>query len=37
MRIFGFSLGTIILILAVIFIVRKYGSSIPVVNSISTS
>jgi hypothetical protein len=34
MRILGVSLGTILLVLAVIFIVRKYGDSIPVVNSV---
>lgn len=34
MRILGVSLGTILLVLAVVFIVRKWGNAIPVVNSI---
>lgn len=35
MKILGVSVGTILLIAAVVFVVRKWGSSIPVVNSIS--
>jgi len=34
MRILGVSLGTILLVLAVVFIVRKWGNAIPVVSSI---
>jgi hypothetical protein len=34
MKILGISLGTIVMIVAVVFIVRKWGSSIPVVKSI---
>lgn len=34
MRIFGVSLMTILMIVALIFVVRKYGNSIPIVNSI---
>lgn len=34
MRIFGISLGTIILVALVAFIVRKWGNSIPVVNQV---
>lgn len=35
MRIFGVSLGTLLLVAAVAFIVRKWGNSIPVVNQVS--
>jgi hypothetical protein len=35
MKIFGISVGTIVMVAAIVFIVRKWGSSIPVVNSIS--
>lgn len=34
MKILGVSIGTIILVIAVAFVVRKWGNSIPVVNSI---
>jgi hypothetical protein len=34
MRILGISLSTIILVAAVVFIVRKWGNTIPVVKSI---
>ena len=34
MKILGVSVGTILLIAAVVFIVRKWGNSIPVVSSI---
>ena len=34
MRILGVSVGTILLVLAVVFVVRKWGNAIPVVNSI---
>lgn len=35
MRIFGISFGTIVLIAIVVFVVRKWGNSIPVVNAVS--
>lgn len=35
MKILGVSIGTILLVAAVVFIVRKWGNAIPVVNSIS--
>jgi hypothetical protein len=35
MKILGVSVGTILLIAAVVFIVRKWGGSIPVVKSIN--
>jgi hypothetical protein len=35
MKILGISLSTIILVAVVVFIVRKWGSSIPVVQSIN--
>lgn len=35
MKILGISLSTLILIAIVVYVVRKWGSSIPVVNSIS--
>jgi len=35
MRILGVSVGTLVLIAAVVFIVRKWGNSIPVVNAIN--
>ena len=34
MRIFGISLTTIVLVVLLVYVVRKWGSSIPVVNSI---
>lgn len=34
MKILGVSLGTIILVAVVVIVVRKYGNSIPLVNSI---
>ena len=34
MKILGVSLGTIVLVLVTIFIVRKWGSSIPLVDKI---
>lgn len=34
MRMFGISFGTLIMIAVVVFIVRKYGNSIPLVNKI---
>lgn len=34
MKILGISLTTILLVIAVVFIVRKWGNSIPVVKSI---
>jgi hypothetical protein len=34
MRMFGISFGTLIMIAIVVFIVRKYGNSIPLVNKI---
>lgn len=35
MKIMGISMGTILLVLAIVFIVRKWGSTIPLVNRIS--
>lgn len=34
MKIFGLSVGTLVMIAAIVFVVRKWGSSIPVVKSI---
>ena len=34
MRIFGISLGTILLVAVVVIIVRKWGNQIPVVNAV---
>lgn len=34
MKILGVSLGTILLVLAVAFIVKKWGNAIPVLNSV---
>ena len=34
MRIFGVGLGTIVMIVLLVYIVRKYGNSIPVVNQV---
>ena len=34
MRIFGISLGTILLVAVVVIIVRKWGNQIPVVNQV---
>lgn len=34
MKIFGIGIGTIVLILATIYIVRKWGNSIPLVDKI---
>lgn len=35
MKILGVSIGTIVLIAVIVFVVRKWGNNIPVVNSIS--
>ena len=34
MKILGVSVGTILLIMAVVFVVRKWGNTIPIVSSI---
>lgn len=34
MRIFGISLGTILFVLILVFIIRKFGNDIPLVNKI---
>lgn len=34
MKILGVSIGTILLVIAVVFVVRKWGNTIPVVKSI---
>jgi hypothetical protein len=33
-KIFGISLGTIIFVAAIVFIVRKWGNAIPLVNQV---
>jgi hypothetical protein len=35
MRILGVSVGTLFMLAAVVFIVRKWGNSIPIVNAIN--
>lgn len=34
MKILGMSIGTIVMVLLIVFIVRKWGASIPLVNRI---
>lgn len=37
MRILGVSIGTILLVVATVFIVRKWGNSIPVVSAVGAA